>query len=213
MRPRILIATANPAKQRRLRWLLRGCGLAATLPHPALPWPDVPEDETSHAANARAKAIAWSRAAGGLAIASDGGLAIPALGDRWDALRTRRFAGAQATDAARTQALLRLMTGMHGKERAAWWSESVCLADQGRVLRTWSANSPRGTIAAAYDPAKAIAGFWAFSLWTVPPYQRPYAELSPRQQARVDDHWSRLRAQVRRHFASGPGAPLLRPLQ
>ncbi|MSQ25944.1 MAG: hypothetical protein EXR49_06715 [Dehalococcoidia bacterium] len=213
MRPRVLIATANPAKQQRLRWLLRGSGLAATLPDPAQSWPRVPEDASSHAANARAKAIAWSRAAGGLAIASDGGMAIPALGDRWDALRTRRFAGPQATDAARTQALLRLMAGLRGQERSAWWIESVCLANRGHVLHTWSADSPRGTIAATYDPAKAIAGFWAFSLWIVPPSRHPYAELSPRRRARVDDHWSRLRAQVQRYFATGHGARLLRPLQ
>lgn len=213
MRPRILIATANPAKQQRLRWLLRGSGLATTLPDAAKDWPRIPEDAASHAANARAKAIAWSRAADGLAIASDGGLAIPALGHQWEGLRTRRFAGPEATDAARTQALLRLMAGLPSQQRAAWWSESVCLANRGRVLRTWSADSPRGTIAAAYDPAKAIAGFWAFSLWIVPPYPRPYAELLPRQQARVDDHWSRLRAQVQQYFAAGSGAPLLRPLQ
>lgn len=213
MRTRILIATANPAKQQRIRWLLRGSGLATTLPNAALSWPRVPEDEPSHAANARAKAVAWSRAANGLAIASDGGLVIPALGDRWDARRTRRFAGPNASDGNRTQALLRLMNSLHGEERAAWWSECVCLANRGRILHTWSADSPRGAIATSFDPAKAITGFWAFSLWVVPPYRRPYAELSPRQRARIDDHWARLRAQVRNYFAADAGTQLLRSLQ
>ncbi|MDO8751177.1 MAG: hypothetical protein Q7K03_08545 [Dehalococcoidia bacterium] len=53
--------------------------------------PKVREDGLAHQANATAKAVAWSVAYGGMAIASDGGLVAPALGDWWDSLRTRRF--------------------------------------------------------------------------------------------------------------------------
>ena len=76
----ILLATGNPAKQQTLRWLLEGLDLRPTTPE-QLGLESVPEEEgDTHQAIARLKAQEWSLAGSTLAIASDGGLVLPALG-------------------------------------------------------------------------------------------------------------------------------------
>ncbi|MEE9285124.1 MAG: non-canonical purine NTP pyrophosphatase [Dehalococcoidia bacterium] len=199
----ILLATSNPAKQAKLRWLLTGLGLKLLTPVDLGVAIDTPEEEADHRAVAEAKAMAWSRAGGIAALSSDGGLVIPALGHRWDALRTGRFAGGEADDRLRLDRLLELMARCHGDDRAASWVEAVAIADEGRVLASWQGESPRGRIAERYDPSRIIRGFWAFSVWQPPGTDKRYAELSPQEQEQADDHWSRLRAQVRAFF----GAP------
>ncbi|MBI3744876.1 MAG: hypothetical protein HY261_11420 [Chloroflexi bacterium] len=192
-RRKVLLATTNPAKQEKLRWLLDGLGVELVRPQDIGVRVETAEEEGSHEAIAGAKAVAWAKASGVMAIASDGGLVIPSLGERWDALRTGRFAGAKAGDRERIEALLALMKSYRGEERVAYWREAVAVADGERVLASWSAESGRGRIAEQYAASKVIAGFWAFSLWVVPPFEKAYAELTVAERERVDDHWGRLR--------------------
>src|SRR5690348_17119706 len=91
--PSLVLATSNAAKRERLRWVVEGLGFQIVTPDD-LSGAEVEETGASFAENAAAKARAWSRAAGGVAaLATDGGLRIPALGAAWDMLRTRRNAG------------------------------------------------------------------------------------------------------------------------
>ena len=114
----IVLATTNPAKQGKLLGLLDGLPLK---PRPQVelgPEGEAPVEEgSSHEQNARHKAEFWSRAVGVQAIASDGGLLIPALGERWDSLFTHRFAGEDADDQARLSLLLQMMEPFRGEER------------------------------------------------------------------------------------------------
>src|SRR5436305_13496014 len=99
----LLLATTNPAKLVQLRGLVEGLPLRVITPAdlPGIA-PSIEEDGPDFAANAAQKARGWSVAAGGiLAVASDGGLETPALGERWTALRTRRNAVRGPDDAGR----------------------------------------------------------------------------------------------------------------
>lgn len=196
----ILLASTNPAKQAKLRWLLDGLGLRSITPGDLGLTPAIPEDGADHRAIAEAKAAAWSRAAGMAALSSDGGLVIPALGDKWEALRTGRFAGENAGDRQRLDRLLELMKPYHGLQRKAHWVEAAAIASGGETLGSWQANSPAGLIAEEYDAARLVPGFWAFSVWRLPGDERAFAELSPEEQDQADDHWTRLRRQVRLFF-------------
>ena len=110
---------------------------------------DVEENGATFADNAGQKAAAASRVAPrALALASDGGLEIPALGDAWDPLRTNRFAPGDAT-ASKAQQLLALMAPLRGAERAAQWVEALAVARAGRVLATWTERGPRCRVASA----------------------------------------------------------------
>ncbi len=201
----ILLATGNPAKSAKLRWLLEDLGLApSTLAdHPDLRLPD--ETGGSFRANAELKAVVASRACDGLAIASDGGVVIPALGDAWDALRTGRAAGPHATDEAKARQLLSLMAGKRGDDRRVTWSEAVAVADRGTLTAAWDTTETHGVLTETYDPAHAIPGFWVYSLWYFPEASKRYVELTPAELEGQDRTWMALREQARRFFQGWPG--------
>jgi len=198
---RILLATTNPAKQAKLRWLLEGLDVEAVTPPSPL---TVLEEGRTHLENAEAKARAWSRHFGMAAIASDGGLVIPALGERWDALLTARFAGPAAGDRERLDRLLEMMQPHEGADRSACWREALALAENGQVLASWSAQSQPGLLAESYEPSKLVPGFWAFTIWVLPHLGKTYGQLSPDEVERLEDHWGVLRQRVRGWFTEGP---------
>ena len=105
----ILLGTSNSSKQNALRWLLEGLPLALRTPS-QLGLADVPDERgDTHQDIANAKALDWSRSGSMLAIASDGGLVLPALGESWESRYTHRFAGPDATNAQRLERLMELM--------------------------------------------------------------------------------------------------------
>ncbi len=192
----VLLGTQNRAKQERLAWLLEGLGLKLVTPAQAiLTAPDVEEEGPSHRANATAKAIAWSEVYGGMTIASDGGLVMPALEPAWDSLTTRRFL--EGDDLGRARELPSLMAHLDGKERRAYWVEAVAVADRGRLLHTEEAQSAEGIIALEVDEALIKDGFWVGAVWYFPQLGRRYAELTPEELSRVGDHWTALKEQMR----------------
>ena len=198
----ILLATGNPAKQEKLAWLLDGLNLSPTTPQ-QLGISGVPEEEGgTHHDIARAKAREWSLAGSTLAIATDGGLVLPALGDGWESLYTHRFAGPAADDQERTRRLLQFMEPYHDDERQASWVEALCIADRGRILASWELRGGTGVIADAPDYSPAISGFWAFSVWYFPSLGKTYNQLTPVELESLDDHWTSLRRLVRRYFQS-----------
>ena len=196
----ILLATTNPAKVQTFRRLLEGLPLSPMTPA-QLGLEDVPPEEgDTHEAIARSKAELWSLAGSMLAIASDGGLVLPALGDRWESRYTHRFAGPAADDADRLARLLELMRPFQGTDREASWREAVAIAHRGRSLISWELKGGTGLIAARPGDAYQIPGFWAFSVWYFPQFGKAYPQLSPEERDSLDDHWTRLRQLVQRYF-------------
>ena len=202
----ILLATGNPAKQQMLRWLVEGLALIPTTPEQL--GLDSPPDEEgdTHQAIARQKAQHYSLAGSMLAIASDGGLVLPALGDRWQSLYTHRFAGPAANDAERLRRLLELMEPYQGNDREASWLEGLAIARRGEVLASWELRGGTGVIAEMPGDTSDISGdtpgFWAFSVWYFPQFSKTYSQLSTGQRESLDDHWGRLRQLVHRYFNS-----------
>ena len=196
----ILLATCNPAKQQTLRWLLEGLPLAPVTPQ-ELGLESVPEEEgETHEAIARLKVQEWSEAASMLAIASDGGLVIPALGKNWESRFTHRFAGPAADDAERLRRLLELMQPYQGQQREASWVEALAIADQGRVLASWELKGSTGVIAESPGDSLPVPGFWVFSVWQFPQLGKTYNQLSPSEKEALDDHWTHLRQLVQDFF-------------
>ncbi len=197
-RQHVLLATTNSAKAAHLSWLLEDIPLRrvtleeAHLTHVAPP----PETQPTLQAIAESKAVAWSRAFGGLAIASDGGIAIPALGSTWEERLTARSAGSQATDEQRVQALLALLQPYTANDRRAYFHECVALADNGSLLHSWSAESPPGFIADSYRPEQLVPGFWLLTVWCEPQTGRRFGGLSPGDPAYPDGAWARIKPRL-----------------
>lgn len=201
----ILLASGNADKQRMLRWLLEGLPLDPVTPAEIGVSAEPDESGETHQAIAKVKAEAWSLAAGMPAIASDGGLLVPALGANWESRYTRRFAGPAADDAERQRRLLELLEPYCGDERTAGFAEGLAIAEDGRTLGSWEARGATGRIVASLDDAGLPTdgdGFWVFPLWRFAEFNRTYDHLSQTERASLGDHWETLRGLVR-EFAPG----------
>jgi inosine/xanthosine triphosphate pyrophosphatase family protein len=195
---RLIAATRNRAKVEEIARLVAGMAQVEPLPIEA---DDAPEEGDSFEDIAVAKAVFWSRRIdrGELVVATDGGLVIPALGDRWDPRRTRRFAG-PVSDVQRARALLSLAKDLTGDQRCIVWREALAVARDGTVLASWTEMGEPGVLAPDVDPAAVAAGngFWIPTLWLCPECGgRRLADLTPRELAARPDHWQHLGADLR----------------
>lgn len=179
-RPRLVVATLNPAKARELASLLGDIpfevvGLS-TIPGAALP----PEGDDSYRANALAKARAAARLSAAVALADDSGLEVDALDGR-PGVRSARYGGAGLSDADRGAALLAELRGVPRERRTARFRCVIALASpDGReevvegVAEGIITDVSRGTGGFGYDP-----------LFFYPPLGRTFAELDPAVKNRV----------------------------
>jgi XTP/dITP diphosphohydrolase len=157
---RLLIATGSAHKLAELRELL-------DLPQTdivSLADLDLPDDATEDGQtfeqNATAKALYYARLSGLPTMADDSGLEVDALDGR-PGVRTRRFAGEDATDAENNAHLLKVLEGPLPDQRTARYRCALVLVEpisdtaplvtegtfEGRI-----ALEPRGSGGFGYDP-------------------------------------------------------------
>ena len=197
----ILLATGNRDKQAEFRHLLDGLPFSPVTPV-EVGINGVPDEEgDTHESIARDKAVQWSSAASMLAIASDGGLVVPALGPLWESRYTHRFAGPAADNDERLARLLELMRPYRGDHRRASWVEALAIADRGRVLVSWELSGGTGYID-EHPPAAPLPEFWVFSVWRFLEFGAVYSDLTSEQRESVGGHWDRLSRLVRRYLTS-----------
>lgn len=191
----VLLATLNDAKAERLRRLCDG--LDVTFRSLGGNAPVVPEVAASHLGNAIAKAVGWSKACGGVTLASDGGLVIPALGDAWESTLTRRATGLDdVPDEERARRLLRRMRDLTEAHRQAYWTEAIAVARDGALVCAWEADGTVGRIGLEYEPnPSGPPGFWADGLWETPAGKKRW-QLTDEERAAMLDPWATLAAPV-----------------
>ncbi len=200
----LLLATTNPAKAERLCWVFDGLAPAISrLSADAGPGPD--ETGGSFRENAELKAQYWSERFGCLAVASDGGLIVPALGDRWNALRTARAAGPGADDLTRAHFLIDLAKSLSGDQRRVSWAEGLAIATRGDLLASWEATGTQAWLVERLDPDSLRPGFWAASLCYLPDQGVTLADLP--QPLVGDLTWTRLRQFARAFVPLGQADP------
>ncbi len=155
---RLLIATRSEHKLRELRELL-ALDHAELVSLDQLGVLDDPiEDGDTFEANAAIKALAGIAVTGLPTLADDSGIEVDAL-DGAPGVRTRRYAGEDATDADNNAKLLAALEGLPVERRGARYVCVLALAIPGEALRFERgvcrgriATSPRGTGGFGYDP-------------------------------------------------------------
>ena len=182
-RPRLVIATRSEHKLRELRELLQ-------LEHAELvslddlgEEGDPVEDGETFETNAAIKARAAIEATGLPVLADDSGLEVDAL-DGGPGVRTRRYAGEDATDAANNAKLLAALDGLPTGRRGARYVCVLALAlpgdagPRGGQRVTFTRGTCRGRIATAargtggfgydpiFEPASEPPGGRTLGLWT-----------------------------------------------
>ena len=162
----LVVATRNRHKAREIQHILgpefkvRDLGA-----HPDVT--EIRESGTSFQENAKLKALAASRQLPALVIADDSGLEVDALGGA-PGIFSARYAGANATDRAKIDKLLRELARVSstGDERPARFRCVVALARNGDLLGTFEGkvegritDKARGDSGFGYDPIFVPDGF------------------------------------------------------
>jgi XTP/dITP diphosphohydrolase len=114
---RLVLATGNRGKVEELRRLLSPTGIDV-VSQDRFSVPPVEEDGVTFLENALKKARAAASASGLPALADDSGLAVAALGGA-PGVRSARFAGEDAGDAANNRRLLADLAGLPDDQRRA----------------------------------------------------------------------------------------------
>ena len=178
----IVLATRNQGKIAELAELLKGTGLTV-LGLDAFPGaPEVEETGETFADNALLKARAIAAFTGKTAVADDSGLVVDALSGE-PGVRSARYAGENATDAANNARLLRELADVPPEKRAA------------RFVCVMAAVSPRGEEMVVRgewegrvaDEARGEGGFGYDPLFVDPADGRHAAEL-PREEKNRRSH-------------------------
>jgi XTP/dITP diphosphohydrolase len=159
-RPRLLVATRSEHKLRELRELLElRNGELITLDDAGVDGEPV-EDGATFEDNAAIKARFGLAAAGLPTLADDSGIEVDALGGG-PGVRTRRYAGEDATDEENNEKLLTELAGLPPERRGARYVCVLALALPGggdRLLYARGectgriATNPRGSGGFGYDP-------------------------------------------------------------
>jgi XTP/dITP diphosphohydrolase len=169
----LLIATRNAHKTREIGKML-GSGWRVSdlvsLSHS----PIVEEIGTTFEENAVLKALAISRVFTGLVLADDSGLEVDSLGGA-PGVRSARFAGKSADDAANRRALIQLLSGLQESEFAARFHCVMVLATQGELLGSFE-----GIVEGKVIPEERGSGGFGYDCMFVPDgYSETFGELQP----------------------------------
>ena len=181
----LVLATRNAGKVAEMRALL--AGLPVRL-RSAAEWPDAPdveEDAPDLEGNARKKAVALRAHTGLPALADDTGLEVRALGGR-PGVRSARFAGPHADDAANRARLLEELDG-HA-DRAAQFRTVIALAEGDKTR--YFEGVCRGRI---IEEERGTGGFGYDALFVPEGETRTFAELSPEEKNAISHRGRALR--------------------
>ncbi len=179
----IFIGTRNPYKAGEMEYLLEGipnvniCFLKDTDIDL-----NIEEDGESLTENAQKKAIEISKHTDMYVLASDGGVDIPGLGDKWDILRNQRIVGHDNTDLEKANELLLLMNGLKGEQRKVEYHLAVALAFNGKIVWSGEDITDRGYIVEKLVDENIPSGFWMGHIWYYPKYNQISTRISKEEQ-------------------------------
>ena len=192
----LLIATTNRHKAAEIREMLAALPvrLDTLAEHPGLEAPA--ETGATFAANARLKALAYSRQTGRTAVADDSGLEIDAL-DGAPGVRSARFGG--DSYAEKFAAIYRLLRARGTETSTARFVCALAVADGGRIVY-----ETRGVVEGQIAPAPAGSGGFGYDpIFFHPPSGRTFAEMPAAEKAAVS-HRSRAFRALRTFLAGAP---------
>lgn len=152
----------------------------------------VEENGETFAENAKLKALGLSKQLHTV-IATDGGANIPALGDSWNSLHTRRFIGENKTDEDRVHKMLEMMNGK--TDRRVWFTEACALCQDGETLLEFEINSPVGHIKESWD-GRMKPGAWLLALWHLPNRNKDFFDLTPQEMKEEENTWAALKDRI-----------------
>lgn len=169
----LLLATTNAGKLREIREVLRGLPFDVRALSDLPPIAEPEETGATFEENARAKALYYAGAAGGLVVAEDSGLEIDAL-DRAPGVYSARFAADVApTYPEKFAVIYRLLAERGAPNSTARFACALALARPAEILF-----EARGTVEGCItSPPRGANGFGYDPIFFYPPFNCTLAEL------------------------------------
>ncbi len=176
----VLVASSNQGKLREYRRLAAGAAVELDLLIDFQKLPPFDESAPTFAENSAGKALHYSQFTRELVLADDSGLVVPALAGA-PGVRSARYAGPDATDADRTEKLLKEMEAMQGDQRRARFVCVISLAHEGRAVAVTS-DFTEGFLTLE---AQGKQGFGYDPIFFSPELGRTFAESSEEEKNRL----------------------------
>lgn len=172
MKHRIIFATGNEGKMREIRMILADLGMEILSMKEAGADPEIVEDGTTFAENARIKASAVWNCTGDIVLADDSGLVVDYLGGE-PGVYSARYMGEDTSYDIKNQAIIDRLKGAGEQERTARFvSVIAAVLPDGTVIQT--EGTVEGVI--AHEPA-GKGGFGYDPIFYLPEYGRTSAEI------------------------------------
>lgn len=172
MKHRIIFATGNEGKMREIRMILADLGMEILSMKEAGADPEIVEDGTTFAENARIKARAVWNCMGDIVLADDSGLVVDYLGGE-PGVYSARYMGEDTSYDIKNQAIIDRLKGAGEQERTARFvSVIAAVLPDGTVIQT--EGTVEGVI--AHEPA-GKGGFGYDPIFYLPEYGRTSAEI------------------------------------
>ena len=158
----------------------------------------VQEDEKTLKKNAEKKAVEISKLTNWYVLASDGGVDIPGLGEKWDILRNQRIVGENSTDLEKAEKLLDLMKDLKGEKRKAGYRLALALAKKGKLIWSTEQISDKGLISEKLIDMEIPSYRWMGHLWYYPQHQKVFNKLSEEEKEEVRKQGTGIKKSLRR---------------
>lgn len=171
----LVVGSANRKKALELAELFAPLGVVVKSLADFPGCPQVPETGHTFAENAAQKARGLAVPLNHWVLADDSGLCVDALGGE-PGVRSARYGGPQATDAANNRLLLERLAGVPLEQRRARFVCAMALSDLTGQIRATAEASCQGRI--ALEP-RGTGGFGYDPLFEIVEYRRTFGELSP----------------------------------
>lgn len=179
---KLLLATHNQKKRKELGSIMKGMEdiKVMILDDLKIEPPIIVEDGKTFRQNAVKKAVTLSRFFDGLVLSDDSGLEVDAIGGK-PGVRSARFARAKATDQENNVKLLKLLSNVPEKDRAARFVCTLALARKGHLLDSFEGSVegkivflPKGKNGFGYDPLFLPKG-----------QKKTFAEMPPSEKNKI----------------------------
>ena len=179
---KLLLATHNQKKRKELDSIMKGMEdiKVMILDDLKIEPPIIVEDGKTFRQNAVKKAVTLSRFFDGLVLSDDSGLEVDAIGGK-PGVRSARFARAKATDQENNVKLLKLLSNVPEKDRAARFVCTLALARKGHLLDSFEGSVegkivflPKGKNGFGYDPLFLPKG-----------QKKTFAEMPPSEKNKI----------------------------
>ena len=190
----ILIGTKNRAKAAEMKYLLSGLAGVKIRDFGELEQSiKIEEDQSTLKANAEKKAIEISKLTDWYVLASDGGVAIPSLGKKWDILRNQRIVGEKKTDLEKAEKFLRLMKDLKGDKRKARFETGLALAKNGKLLWSTQDVASQAYILERLPDKNIPLHGWMSHLWFYPEFEKTDNQLNIQEKNEIRKQMDRLK--------------------